>query len=80
MGHVSVKRFTPLSKRLIISIPLFLSVLLMGGIGVEASVETCGTTDPALNDPCYCERNETGIGTLVLLNCSGVNSSYTGSL
>ena len=80
MGHVSVNRFTPLSKRLIISIPLFLSVLLMGGIGVEAGVEICGETDPSVPSPCYCERNVTEGHTYVLLNCSGVNSNFAGIL
>ena len=75
MKHTSVNRFTPFSKSLIISIPSILCVLLMGGIGVEAVVETCGVTSG--NGDCYCERNE---ATLVLLNCSGVHYTFAHTL
>tara|TARA_B110000285_G_scaffold217576_1_gene266081 strand:- start:505 stop:759 length:255 start_codon:yes stop_codon:yes gene_type:complete len=83
--HTSVNRFTPLIKRFIISISLILSVLLMGGFEVEAQTQistpssTIGVciVNYGQASNCFCE---TSTGTVVLLNCSGVDPSFNGVL
>lgn len=73
MVHFSVTRFAPMSKRLIISMPLFLVslLLLVGGNGVEAVVQNCGYTQYPNGGYCSCDTDTTA-GTKVLLNCDGV--------
>ena len=48
MCHFSVNRFTPLSKRLMMILPLYLIalILLKRGNEVEAVVANCGSTSP----------------------------------
>ena len=78
MIYFSVTCFAPLSKRLIISIPLFLGVLLLGANRVEAVVENCGRVLP-YGGNCSCDEDASA-GTKVLLNCDNVSAGQTGTL
>jgi len=79
MVHFSVTRFAPLSKRLIISIPLFLGVLLLGANRVEAVVENCGSTYPAGFGHCSCNTTLSG-DIFTVLDCNDISAGFSGTM